>query len=507
MTKMKPIIADGECYINEAIFKDSECISTLDVDESNGDSEVVELPSSTNGPYEQSLLHIASISGDKEFDDRLDTHTGVRTNAGVDPEALLASRTNFLSASHGARVLFATDEWFATADNLLNESDPVFDPDAFCEQGKVMDGWETRRRREIGHDWCVLKLSERASIGVVCLDTAYFTGNHVPRISIQVADLMDSFDEVTMISEFPGAITRLLYGGIQGTGATPNEVIQAEKACSSVRWWELLPMTPLQPGYDESRMHYFRVGECTGTHVRVNFFPDGGLARLRLFGTVAPAKLQVSRRPRYSPIATGRACSVVHHGINREQVFSNQQHYPELSLDGISIKCSNQHYGIPSNLLQSTLGHDMGDGWETARHPDRPSILVKDKETGLVDSDLSDWCILQLGHPAASVKAVILDTKYFLGNYPESVQVEGCFCSFKEIIIEENDAVEWFPLVPRERMTPDAEHLFDASKMYDGDKTQVRNSDRAVSHVRVSIYPDGGLSRVRVYGVPLEESN
>jgi allantoicase len=46
----------------------------------------------------------------------------------------------------GARVIFATDEWFAIADNLLNPNPPTFDPNAYCSQGKVMDGWESRRR-------------------------------------------------------------------------------------------------------------------------------------------------------------------------------------------------------------------------------------------------------------------------------------------------------------------------------------------------------------------------
>ena len=112
-----------------------------------------------------------------------------------------ATLSNFCSASLGARVLFATDEWFASADNLLKDDDPMFDPLAFCEQGKVMDGWESRRRREVGHDWCLIKLAKRTtSLVGVEIDTAHFTGNNVPRISLELADLSCE-DETKMASQ------------------------------------------------------------------------------------------------------------------------------------------------------------------------------------------------------------------------------------------------------------------------------------------------------------------
>jgi allantoicase len=167
----------------------------------------------------------------------------------------------------------------------------------------------------------------------------------------------------------------------------------------------------------------------------------------------------------------------------------------------MGVACSNQHYGTPSNLIHPTLGQDMGDGWETARHPNRPSILVTDQETGLSDTHLSDWAILKLGMMAPDgVARIILDTKHFRGNYPESVKVEGCFAErgvTDEQIIR-GEQVEWFPLLGRTRMSPDSEHVFDA------DLQQVQNATRAVTHVRVSTFPDGGISRVRIYGKPLD---
>lgn len=435
------------------------------------------------------LAHFESITGVSELNDFVDV-ASIKEDVQVSPFEQ-QGYVNAGSAGQGARILFATDEWFAAADNLLKDSPPVFDPDEYCEQGKVMDGWETRRRREEGHDWSIVKLSQRTRIVEIEVDTAYFTGNHVPAISLRVADLNPS-DESAMVSRFPGFLDRLLHGCIQGTGASPEEVHQAEEACNRVTWTEILSKTNLRPGYEDSRMHYFTLRvPVEGSHVRINYYPDGGIARMRFWGTPL-GTVKPRARSAYVPIKTGSRCTVVPHGeatIPSRQPFT----YPEISAEmngGMGIGCSNKHYGDPWNLIQQTLGKDMGDGWETARHPNRPSILVKDPNTSLVDSPLLDWCILKLGSVSrGGLKRIILDTKHFRGNYPESVRVEGCFvktCEFQEFDLE------WFPLVPRCRMAPDSEHIFDCD--------QITNADRFVSHIRVSIYPDGGISRVRVYG-------
>lgn len=365
-----------------------------------------------------------------------------------------------------------------------------------------MDGWETRRRREAGHDWCIIQLADRTNLIGIEIDTAHFTGNNVPSISLQVADL--SAEQVCkMVSEFPTemTLTRLLFGGVQGTGATPDQVEQAEQMCQQVQWEELLPRTPLRPGYEPSRMHYFRLpSEMTGTHVRVNYFPDGGVARLKLWGTYTQ---ETPHRPipqaAYAPIRTGRTCTVVTHGqcVGNEHLLPSRQTegLVEVSSEangGIGVTCSNKHYGEPWHLIQKPLGRDMGDGWETARHPERPSVLVKDPNSNLVASALSDWAILRLGRPTNAINRIILDTKHFRGNYPESVLVEGCFVENEDLLFTEGEA-SWFTLVPRGRMSPDAEHVYEASK------NQVVNADKLISHIRVSIFPDGGLSRVRVF--------
>lgn len=435
------------------------------------------------------LAHSVSINSVADFDQQQFLPC---TN--VAPQGPFAHRySNLCSAGGGAKTLFATDDWFAAADNLLKDTPPHFDAEAYCEQGKVMDGWETRRRREEGHDWCLIQLSSRAEIAAMELDTAHFTGNHVPKVSIQIADL--SSDQLSgLVKQLPHAFERLLYGGVQGTGQTPDEVRQAVEACKAVEWKELLPTTSLSPGYETTRMHYFTLDQAqVGTIIRVSYFPDGGVARLKLWGD-SLGVVKPATKPLYMPIETGEVCTVVKHSSTDLPPSRLPYEYEEISsleLGGEGVACSNKHYGEPWRLLQKNLGVDMGDGWETARHPSRPSVLIKNPETHLIDSPLMDWAILKLGKIAEKgVARIILDTKHFRGNYPESVMLEGCYAPATSAI----DDAEWFPLVPRTRMSPDSEHVFERRK------EQLQHSTRAVTHVRLSTYPDGGVSRVRIYG-------
>jgi len=481
-------------------------------------------------------------------------------------QSLIASNAlvNGASASSGSHVLFATDEWFAQADNLLLDSPPTFVPDLYCPQGKVMDGWETRRKRIAGHDWAVIQLCPSAGglkdIAALELDTAHFTGNHAPRVSVEVANL-SSDDDSSLQDDgwMPGAAARKMRGGgVQGTGRTPEEIDEAEEAVRAAAggegWVTVLPQTELRPGYEGMSIHRFvlddeaRSRAQVATHVRINYYPDGGVARLRVWG-----------KPRYADVTSTRASStssgsstttnamprnesatsVMNQAVysaaatdskavntaspaaasppapleikSNWEPFSAQPYpHPELSsseLGGAGLACSNKHYGVPSNLIHPSYGKDMGDGWETARHPDRPAIWAKDPKTGLMDTDLMDWAVLKLGRQAhLGVSRIILDTRHFRGNFPESVQVEGCcapsntaeddaaVCEATPDKKDSSGAIQWFPLLPRTRMGPDAQHVFNRTS------GSVINGDMPVTHVRVTIYPDGGLSRVRIYG-------
>jgi allantoicase len=338
---------------------------------------------------------------------------------------------------------------------------------------------------------------------------AFFTGNQAPRVSIEVTNCssVEKEEEEWKFTWMPGAVLRVAQGGgIQGTGMSVQQVEKAAAACTQFKWTEILPMTELLPGYEETRMHYFTIPEDVRieakgfTHVRVNYYPDGGVARMRLWGhpvdEVVSSEHETQTEDYFIPIS------------------AKPYHHPELSCEingGEGLECSNKHYGVPSNLIRQGYGKDMGDGWETARNPDRSPVLIKDPKTNLVDSPLSDWAVLKLGMDgcdASGISRIILDTKHFKGNFPESVKIEACDADVENVCDdtvcaatpEKNDGrVTWFPLLHRSRMGPDREHVFDR------DSCALVNADKKLTHIRVSIYPDGGLSRVRIYGQPARE--
>lgn len=392
------------------------------------------------------LSHSASITSVTDFNNDFQQNYKCKN---VSPKGPFeSSHFNVCSEKAGAKILFATDDWFAAAENLLKDTPPHFDESAYCFevrrtdmrynnftpnlnfnllielcQGKVMDGWETRRRREEGHDWCLIKLSDSSSkISGIEIDTAHFTGNHVPKISIEIANVQTN-EMTKMVNSLPKGVERVVYGGVQGTGHIPTEVSQALKTIESIEWSEMLPVTPLNPGYEPTRLHYFTLNEAIeGNVVKVNYFPDGGVARLKLWSKEPSARGK--KRKLYMPIETGPTCTVVPH--SQPEMLPSQLPYDFTEISGednggVGISCSNKHFGEPWRLVQRCIGKGMWDGWETARHPHRLSKLIKDQKTNLIDSPLNDWCILKLGKVAENgVARVILDTRHFLGNYPES---------------------------------------------------------------------------------------
>ena len=405
--------------------------------------------------------------------------------------------TNLTDEHLGARVVFATDEFFAVADNLLKREDPEYDPNAYCSQGKVMDGWESRRRRQPGHDWCVVRLAYRGTIAGVEVDTAFFTGNFAPQISIQAATVpsysTDEHDEW-----MPGSFDRFERGGgIRGSKANLELVAKAQAACDQYVWHTLVPVSPLNPGYPESRMHYFAVGDNSTkklpfTHIRINFYPDGGVARLKIYGSVSVN----FERDIFQLLKPNEPAPVLD--------------LASMALGGRGLACSNKHFGVPRNLLKPGRGLDMGDGWETARHLERPSIIQTDPETGLVDTDLRDWCILQLGTITGQVEKLEIDTCHFKGNYPESILVEaGCARNTNAPIHDESEdrddvkfddlTIQWFPLLNRTKLGPDKIFRYEIDR---GELNPPFVDAPYISHIRVNIFPDGGISRVRVFGRP-----
>ncbi len=203
---------------------------------------------------------------------------------------------NLASPRLGARVIFATDEFFAPKERLLKDEAPVFHPDAYDENGKWMDGWETRRRRGGGHDFCIVRLGAKGLFNGVDIATQHCTGNHPSAVSID--------------------------------GALSDTDPDAETA-----WTELLPRRPLAP----DGHNFFEIGTAEPFNfLRVNIFPDGGLARLRVFGS------PVCEWLRQDP-----------EGIHELSAVSNGGHV---------IAYNDAHYGDPWVILTPGRGANMGDG-------------------------------------------------------------------------------------------------------------------------------------------------
>jgi len=305
----------------------------------------------------------------------------------------------------GAQVLSVSDDFFASAARMLSPKAAVFHPGRFDDHGQYMEGWESRRKRVAGYDWCIVQLGLSGKIVGVDIDTSHFTGNYPVAASLD-ACCVDQ-------------------------GEKPNN------------WQEILHAVTLGPSD-----HHFHPITVNGhwTHIRLNIYPDGGIARLRVYGVVQPS----------------------------EDNFKNELDLLALENGGRAIAASDEHYGNPWALLRPGRGINMGDGWETRRR----------RVPG------NEWCILALGK-RGKISRIILDTAHYKGNYPDRCIIQAADVTIDNSKSLVTQSMFWQILLPEQKLTMDAIHTFD--------KDQI-NDIGLITHVRVNIIPDGGLSRVRLFG-------
>ena len=307
----------------------------------------------------------------------------------------------------GAEIVSCTDDFFAECSRMLQAQDAVFIDGKFDDNGKWMDGWETRRRRNGGYDHAIVKLGLPGIIKGVDIDTTHFTGNFPPAGSLEAC-----------------------YSKGEPDG--------------SVEWVSVIPSVSLSA----DSHHYFEIDEAQAfTHIRLNLFPDGGVARLRIYGQV-----QCDWEDR-----------------NKNETYD----FAAVENGARAIAWNDSHYGTPNNLLAPGRGVNMGDGWETRRR----------REPGY------DWCIIELGH-ACAIKDIIIDTAHFKGNYPDRCSIQGALVEggTTDSIITQSQF--WTDLLPSSKLEMDNVHEF----------SETVESIEPINHVRISIFPDGGLSRVRLFG-------
>lgn len=310
----------------------------------------------------------------------------------------------------GGKTLVASDEFFAPKENLLKPGRGVFKPGKFTERGKWMDGWESRRKRTEGHDWCIIELGVAGAVRGVDIDTNHFLGNHPPYASVEGCRLDD--------------------------GTDPESVADGD-------WSVVVPRSPLAPG---SQNLFPAENDQTFTHLRLNIFPDGGVARFRAYGEVTPR----------IPDAPDEEIDLV-----------------ALENGGRAVACSDMFFSPMNNLIMPGRAENMGQGWESRRR----------RGPG------HDWVILALPK-AGLIERIEVDTNHFKGNYPDRCSIDACHAPGEEIDMLTWSDYDWREVMGEQKLQAHHRHFFDDEI----------TADNPVTHVRLNIYPDGGVSRLRIHG-------
>jgi allantoicase len=317
------------------------------------------------------------------------------------------SLIDLASVRFGGSVVAANDEFFAPRDRLILPEPAIWIDDRYTERGKWMDGWETRRRRDTGLDWCIVRLGAPGVVRGVDVDTSYFKGNFPESCAI----------DLSAVTGYPAA---------------------AE--LTDVDWIEALRREPLK---GDSHNLFPIDGAPRATHLRLRIFPDGGVARLRVYGEVVADWSTLARRGEVDLAAA-------EHG-------------------GRVVGCSDMFFGSRHNLIMPGDARTMGEGWETRRR----------RGGG------HDWTVIRLAAGGVIQRAEI-DTRHFKGNAPGACSLDACRV-FGDV---PGDDEPWRELMPRTALLPDTRHVFE------GDLARIDG----VTHVRLNIYPDGGVARLRLFG-------
>ena len=321
-------------------------------------------------------------------------------------EPAFTKLTDLAAERLGGEALSCSDDFFAEKENMLKPGRGIFIADKYTDRGKWMDGWESRRKRSPGHDWCIIKLAAPGIIRGADIDTNHFLGNHPPFASIDACYHSGDFDPVNAV------------------------------------WKEILTKSPLQPG---SQNLYSIEDLSVYTHIRLNIYPDGGVARLKIYGEVFK---------------------------DWNLIEDNAIVDLASALNGAkSVLCNDMFFSHMDNLIMPGRGVNMGDGWETRRNR---------------TPNNKDWVIVRLAHKGM-IEEILIDTCHFKGNYPDSCMIEGGIIE-KETDITSFD--QWNVVLPPSKLSADNEHFFKSEIVSHGPFT----------HVRLTIFPDGGISRMKLWG-------
>ena len=305
----------------------------------------------------------------------------------------------------GTKVIYKTDDFFASASRIISPTNPVFKEGVFDKHGKWMDGWESRRKRTLGHDFIILKLGKPGKISKVDVDTSHFNGNQ------------------------PGMVS------IEGANSNSNKINQ-------FKWVPILSKKKTKA----NSHHYFSINnKKIFTHIKFNIFPDGGVARLRLYGSIAKSNNLKNKK------------------INLASL-----------LDGASvIACNNEHFGKAENILAPGKAKNMGDGWETRRRRDKGN----------------DWLILN-SIDGSFIDKIEISTHHFKGNFPSHCSLQAAYLNTKNSKKIVNSSNKWRYLLKNTKLSANKTHTFKNSLM----------KKEKINYIKINIFPDGGISRFKIFG-------
>ena len=305
----------------------------------------------------------------------------------------------------GTKIIYKTDDFFASASRIISPTIPIFKEGIFDKHGKWMDGWESRRKRTSGHDFIILKLGKPGKISKVDVDTSHFNGNQ------------------------PGMVS------IEGANSNSNKINQ-------FKWVPILSKKKTKT----NSHHYFSINnKKIFTHIKFNIFPDGGVARLRLYGSIAKSNNLKNKK------------------INLASL-----------LDGASvIACNNEHFGKAENILAPGKAKNMGDGWETRRRRDKGN----------------DWLILN-SIDGSFIDKIEISTHHFKGNFPSHCSLQAAYLNTKNSKKIVNSSNKWKYLLKNTKLSANKTHTFKNSLM----------KKEKINYIKINIFPDGGISRFKIFG-------
>jgi len=307
----------------------------------------------------------------------------------------------------GSKVIFKTDDFFASAHRIIDPAPPIFKEGLFDKNGKWMDGWESRRKRTSGHDFLIIKLGKAGLISKVDVDTSHFNGNQPSMISLE------------------------------GCNSKSDNI-------KNLKWKTIIGKKKTKA----NNQHLFKTSsKSIFTHIKLNIFPDGGVARLRLYGNIS----------------------------KENNNFRNKKINLASLLNGASvIACNNEHFGKAENILAPGKAKNMGDGWETRRRRDKGF----------------DWLILN-SIKGERIEKIEISTHHFKGNFPSHCSLQAAFISNKKSsfsIVKSSN--KWKFLMNKVNLSANKTHKF---------KNKLMKNNK-INFIKINIFPDGGISRFKIFG-------